>query len=321
MELINLVEERKKYSLERISQIRDGIKSIPELKENGDLCIYVTGSYGRLEANEYSDLDLFFINKGSLKTNRVSNINKTLIDARLINLTRDLNFPEFSGDGEYLKIHYLNDMKDDLGSPLDDFSNLFTARLLLLLESRPLYNEGVYNDALKDVVGTYFRDYHDHHSDFKPIFLVNDIIRYWKTLCLNYEHKRNRKEEEPAKKLSNHVKNLKLKFSRLNICFSMIYAVSQKRSSISTDDVFDLCKKTPIDRFEAAPNDLDYKKLIESYTWFLKTTNQSKDDLMKWLGSEENRLEAFKTAKVFGNSIFDLINNHVSNDGLRFLVI
>ena len=30
-----------------------------------ELCIYVTGSFGRLEASQYSDLDLFFIHPGN----------------------------------------------------------------------------------------------------------------------------------------------------------------------------------------------------------------------------------------------------------------
>jgi len=36
---------------------------------------------------------------------------------------------------------------------------------------------------------TYYRDA-DDRPDFLPAFLINDITRFWKTLCLNYEHSR-----------------------------------------------------------------------------------------------------------------------------------
>jgi len=45
----------------------------------------------------------------------------------------------FSNDGEFLRILYLEDMLEQLGGREDDYLNYFTARMLLLLESKPLY--------------------------------------------------------------------------------------------------------------------------------------------------------------------------------------
>ncbi len=59
------LNEHKEYSLARLRLISNEIKKIPELKSNS-LCIYTTGSYGRLEASQNSDLDLFFIDSGTL---------------------------------------------------------------------------------------------------------------------------------------------------------------------------------------------------------------------------------------------------------------
>jgi hypothetical protein len=42
--------EHKEFSEDRIKEIKDAIKEIPELIKN-KLCIFVTGSYGRLEAS------------------------------------------------------------------------------------------------------------------------------------------------------------------------------------------------------------------------------------------------------------------------------
>jgi hypothetical protein len=51
---------------------------------------------------------------------------------------RKLGIPDFSGEGEYLTHHTIEEIVDTLGKPEDDVNNTFTARLLLPLESRPL---------------------------------------------------------------------------------------------------------------------------------------------------------------------------------------
>ena len=79
-------------------------------------------------------------------------------------------------------------MEEVLGSPEDDGLNAFTARMLLLLESRPVYNAERYRRILKAVIGFYYRDFSDHSEHFRPTFLINDILRFWRTLTLNYEH-------------------------------------------------------------------------------------------------------------------------------------
>ena len=132
---LNLHEE---YSKTRLHIIANEVKKIPEL-QNNSLCIYTTGSYGRLEASENSDMDLFFIDTD--ENSPTSNIDKTLINAQVINICRAMKLPEFSKDGGYLTIHNINDIVKELGSPADDYKNYFTARMLLLLESKPIYNE------------------------------------------------------------------------------------------------------------------------------------------------------------------------------------
>ena len=78
-------------------------------------------------------------------------------------------------------------MTGKLGGRDDDYENLFTARMLLLLESRPLVGSQMYERAIDAVLSEYWKDYEDNRSAFRPIYLTNDIIRYWKVLCLNYD--------------------------------------------------------------------------------------------------------------------------------------
>ena len=167
----------------------------------------------------------------------MSRINRTLMDASLITKCRNMCFPEFSGDGEYLKIHDLQNITSNLGGPRDDFENHFTARLLLLLESLSIYNDSLYERVLRELTGCYFRDYQGHEGDFRPIFLVNHILRFWKTLCLNYEHSRNNFYLVPNEVQKSHLKNLKMNFSRMLTSSPLVILLAVPRECLNPKSV------------------------------------------------------------------------------------
>ena len=103
--------------------------------------------------------------------------------------------------------------------------------MLLLLESKPLFNEQLYHQVILDIINVYFNDYAKHEKNFKPIFLANDIIRFWKTMCLNYEEKRKRHENDSTSRYKYRVKNLKLKFSRLTTCYSLLCCLNKSNTT------------------------------------------------------------------------------------------
>jgi hypothetical protein len=111
--------------------------------------------------------------------------------AKIIEIADGMGFPKFSNDCEYLDLLRTEDIPSNLGGRIDDHANYFTARMLFLLESRCLYGEEMFNTITANVVASYFTDFPDHRKTFQPIFLMNDICRYWKTMLLNYEHKRH----------------------------------------------------------------------------------------------------------------------------------
>lgn len=169
--------ERRERSGERFAQLQDALAGLGDLPLR-NLCIYATGSYGRRESAPESDIDLFFVDT-SPPGRPLSKIDLTLAMAEVIRRCRQLEFPEFDGDGKYFLVsHPLHEMVNELGSQRDDAENLFMARLLLLLESRPLYNQRIYEKVIGQVVAAYFRDFPSHSDDFVPAFLVNDIVRF-----------------------------------------------------------------------------------------------------------------------------------------------
>lgn len=122
------------------------------------LAIYLTGSFGRLEARfpKGSDLDLFFLYgpaDRSPKT-RLSQLTWFELAGELIRIGRELDFEEFSRDGAFLQVHNVWHIGRQLGSQHEDAENGFTARLLLLLESRYVLNEALYEQFMQETIGS-----------------------------------------------------------------------------------------------------------------------------------------------------------------------
>ena len=320
----NLIDERKRVSEDRINLFKDAVLSLPRISNHADLCIYVTGSFGRLEASEYSDLDLFFVKESDPGNDEESCVHDSLMDA-LKSKCRDMGFPEFSGDSEYLEVHYLKDMRDNLGGRDDDYQNLFTARLLLLLESLPIYNELLYENVLGEITSSYFRDYEDHEEDFHPTFLVNDILRFWKTLCLNYEHRRNAPAANEEETRKSSLRNLKLKFSRMLTCFSLVIPLSVPRDSIGPEECIHLMQERPLERLKTVATRSKNPKLwytiAGEYSWFLDLTGRPRDEVLNWMGSSHNRMEAFDRSRCFGDTMYELLITVATRATLRYLVI
>ncbi|MDQ3823810.1 MAG: hypothetical protein M3321_11300 [Actinomycetota bacterium] len=322
--LPEVIERRREYSERRIEELRAAIAAIDEVAQRPPLAIYATGSYGRLEASERSDLDVFFVH-GDVEP-PMSRIRKTLIDADLIRLSRRLEFPEFSGDGKYLTVHSVGKMKSALGTPRDDFENLFTARILLLLESVPLAGDELYDSVIRDIVATYYRDFAEHADDFRPLFLINDIIRFWRTVCLNYESTRHGTLDDAAKQKAR-VRNLKLKFSRSFTCFSAVLLLVKNGHVVTPDEVAELVELPPSDRVIEAARDVERgdelaEEILAEYSWFLSATARDEHELRQWIRDEANHKEALEHARAFGRSLYNLLEAVASReDAMRYLVI
>lgn len=304
--------------------------------EFASLAVFVCGSYGRLEAHKNSDLDVFFVNTYSpdLKQNEVfktnlSRLNRFRLWARFLEITESIGFPAPTDDGKYLVVHELHDIREHLGGQQDDATNEFTTRMLLLLESRPVANGVAYEKLIETVVGAYFTDYHDHEKNFQPVFLLNDIIRYWKTMCLNYEHSRRLKairpeglsdEEYKKKRAEVHLKNLKLKYSRLMICYSMVVAMSAIEEH-SREKIVDLIKLTPIQRLEKLRDHHPFRVdvVLKAYASFLAEVSHS--EIKTQLQDKSYRNEQFEAARNFSKSMYDLLNAASDKSILRYITI
>ncbi|MGA8501610.1 MAG: nucleotidyltransferase domain-containing protein [Candidatus Sulfotelmatobacter sp.] len=279
-------------------------------------CVYMTGSFGRGEASSHSDLDVFIVGLGTHETPALSRLNQILVKADLIEANKKLGLPEFSADGEYLTHHTVGELLGTLGKPEDDANNTFTARLLLLLESTPLVGESAYRRIVDDVIASYWRDYQDNKNNFVPAFLANDILRMWRTFCVNYEA---RTQSVPAEKRAKRsVKNYKLKHSRLLTCYSgLLYllAVFSKSGTVSPTDAASMIALSPTERLEWMLSQPELKEasqtirqLIEGYERFLAKTEVSEGELVARFLDKETKKSYSASAFEFGDLVFAVFN-------------
>jgi len=322
---VTQLANRRDYTVQKIIALRQQLGDAERLVA-GKACVYATGSYGRGEASEKSDLDLFIVglNDPSSDGSLLKRLDEICVKADLIDATRTLLIPEFDGDGRYL-VHYpVREFTQKLGTPHDDVTNTFTARLLLLLESQPLLEDAVYSVMTQEVIAAYWRDYEDHKSNFMPAFVANDILRMWRTFCVNYEARTKREPED--RKVKGKIKNYKLKHSRLLTCYSaLLYllTVYKRNNTVAPADAVSMIKLTPTERLEwlnaqpeAALAVPIVAELINKYEKFLLTTSADDSDLMRSFADKNSVAAYMGEAAEFGDKMYEALK--LIGDGNRF---
>lgn len=324
-----LLNRRRAETTDKIKQIKKTLVDAEKLCSS-TACVYATGSFSRGEASSHSDLDLFIVSRSSDDRPGLRRLDEILIKADLIETTRKLRIPDFSGDGEYLTHYTVAQLTETLGKPEDDVSNTFTARLLLLLESLPLIGSIAYKDIIEDVITAYWRDYENNKTEFMPAFLANDILRMWRTFCVNYEARTQ--STPPERRAARRLMNYKLKHSRLLTCYSaLLYllVVYGKNGTVSPTDAKHMISLTPSQRLDwlsgqshLSDTRATIEKLISSYEQFLQLTDASKSDLIALFGDKVRSKELWESAFAFGDLVFEVLQNlSKDNKFYRLLVV
>lgn len=316
-----LLERRRRETRTRLELLRKELDDADSIAA-GRACVYATGSFARGEASGHSDLDLFIVGLGTVEERQLRKLDETCLKAALIGVTRKFGIPDFSGDGEYLRHYTVDELVGSLGSAQDDATNTFTARLLLMLESHPLLGEETYDIAIDAVLSAYWRDYADHDQSFMPAFLANDVLRIWRTFCVNYEA---RTTTEPAeKKAKRKLKNYKLKHSRLLTCYSALaelLAVFKQEGTVSPAAAKAMIRRSPTERLEwlksypgSTVAGACADALLAKYEQFLTETDASEQELVERFLDPETGRRLFAEAYAFGDQMFALLEA-IGRDG------
>ena len=192
-----------------------------------------------------------------------------------------------------------------------------------------LVEEAVHAEVIKDVVAAYWGDYEEHSADFAPAFLANDILRLWRTFCVNYEARTERQPDE--KKWKRKTKNYKLKFSRLLTCYSallyLLFIFGNNRT-VHPADVLQMVAPKPTQRIEniyqlSASDEVKrcLQKLLERYDNFLRVTDVPEADLIKQFADKKFSAKHFEEARDFGTSVFEALTRIGSNNEFHRLLV
>ncbi|WP_454020425.1 DUF294 nucleotidyltransferase-like domain-containing protein [Azospirillum sp. Marseille-Q6669] len=212
------IEECRLYSEKRLEQLRS---DIAPLLDGANFIIGTNGSYARREASGQSDLDFFIVCEKEADVKAVED-RMALVKPQI----RKVVGKEASKDGAFGRVESLDVMLKNIGGN-DDDNKKFTRRMLYLLEGEWLYNEEMFKHVRKRLIHTYIRDGINDHQ--LALFLLNDIIRYYRTICVDFEFKTHESTKEWG------TRNIKLVFSRKLLYFSGVLAIAETYRKTAED--------------------------------------------------------------------------------------
>lgn len=194
-----------------------------ELQDRGE-CLIGFGSLARLELTPASDLDYLFVGDG-LSDDRSSELYSDLIVKIRSGAGVCLRNPGSSGVfGCHIEA---SPLVEHIGLQ-DDTNHNLTRRLVLIEESVPLANSAAHRQLLNEVFLRYL-EARIHPSSKIPRVLLNDIIRYWRTVAVDYHAK-------TATNPGYSLRYLKLLFSR-KLCFlSSLAPLHQMSLAMPSDE-------------------------------------------------------------------------------------
>lgn len=190
---------------------------------------------------------------------------------------------------------------------------------MLLLESQVLIGRGVYDNLIESVIKEYFKDFSENSEAFIPAFLLNDILRLWRTFCVNYEF--NRKNVG----IHDKVKNLKLKYTRMLTCYSAVaYLLNQyvQGGAVAPADVRRMVLLTPTERLESVYRELAddsvaatlLAELLNDYGTFLGLAHHQKSELEETFAQNEAKWKSL--SYDFGRKLSRLLGEiNARNEG------
>ncbi len=175
----------------------DRCKRLAALSGPTEVSIVLMGSWARGEVTAESDDDFMLLVHGPERAKEDVEPSVSEIGAVLDSSPGDqgiFGVPAFS---ERLML--------DIGLDEDDNKNL-TRRLLLMLESVPVTGQDAYREVRAGLLDRYLDESIKAYRP--PRFFLNDIVRYWRTICVDFAGK----EHEGPKKWG--LRNAKLRTSR-----------------------------------------------------------------------------------------------------------
>jgi hypothetical protein len=277
------------FTKEKVAQLTAALNAgnLP----NTIVTLAVAGSLGRMDAAaDVSDCDLLVVlSDATLKNKNEANATYK----RVWDVLRPLNLKPPKPTGTFSRptsIEQLCD-KENIGAANEDMRS-FAKRLLLLLETQPVYKRDGYQTVADAVVQSYAEKYVAKDPRKEWGFLINDLIRYFRSLCVNYQWDfENEHGKWP-------LRNIKLRHSRL-IMYGGLLMLLGECSREREDKVTWLKNRlnlTPLERIAlvySANQDTNFFRLAGFYDTFLGML--SKPEVRDELNGEQVGPDSYDT--------------------------
>lgn len=204
----NLLAARERTAT-RLAELRERLSAAPPsslLDEERDReAIVLFGSWGRAELTPASDDDWALVVPGTAPPQGERD--------HLLAWVGDTVGGKGAAPGEqgtFGTVVSAEDLVAHIGLEGDSNTNL-TRRMLLLLESVAATGEEFHDRAVRRVLDAYLDPSADVGDWRPPRFLLNDLVRYWRTIAVDFEAKHRQRGGQDPKWV---MRNAKLRLSR-----------------------------------------------------------------------------------------------------------
>lgn len=286
-------------STETIRQLRLAFNSSPP---RHIATIAVAGSLGRMEASGLSDCDLIVVGEQDASPEQLI---QTMDSIRTIPVTLGLENP--NPRGVFADPTTEGALTAKAGAS-DEPMKTFAKRLLILLEAQPIYNEGRFTQITNDIIARYAKGYIQQDSSKEWTFLINDLIRYFRGICVDYQWTFD----------SDHskwpIRNIKLRHSRLVMYGGLLALLGEasKERKGKVEWLTPLLHLTPLERLAwvyEKNQDWNFQRVAGLYDVFLARLSHEnvRDSLKK--GSQNDdyntrfQQEEYRTLKANSDAL------------------
>lgn len=250
-----ILNKARILSEDRLRLMREIAKNFLDGQPN--LIAGVNGSVARREMTSGSDVDLFFLTTdGDLGKAESAQIRyRTALEEAGIKMP--------SAGGVFEKPISTNDILSNIGGNKDT-NDLLTRRMLFLLEGEWVHNQSEFTNLQNQLIEHYVTDNLEDRKICQ--YLLNDIIRYWRTICVDFEEKTTAGDKPRAIRL------IKLRFSRMLLYFGGVAAISQTADRPAIEKrktLIELLSKPPIERITESFHGEEVRNAINAYATFL----------------------------------------------------
>ena len=201
----------------------------------------------------------------------------------------------------------------------DDRNDTLTRRMLLLLEGEWLFNRSGFDYVRRELLEQYLYD--RPQEDKICLFLLNDIIRYWRTICTDLEHKIRIQGKPRA------IRVIKLRFSRMLLYISGVLTIGNGHGLCYEDKIRRLSalfEQYPIKRILSITGE-EATPALNLYAEFLEAldTPGTRDVLENENRNSEMFQEMSNKAGQFRDHLHHLFRTHFADDNptLRGLLL